>query len=280
MKVSIITSHYNQSRYVAECISSVSSAEHEVEHVMVDAMSDDGSQEIIGRMRHDRMVTVFEKDKGQADGLNKGFGLASGEVLGFMNGDDYYLPGGIDKLVGQMERQGLDFVYGGQINLDCSGRFASVSVPDGSEPGQIGNYSTIFEPACLWNRKVWERIGPFDIGKHYTFGWDFVAKVIQTGEFKVGHVDDVVSVNRLHPERKTSNHNATREREIREHLDLFGDEVCRDLSEIVLGKTGKISSFSKIRPAVLRERFYPVVFPILSRKYSCDDLLRMARLFS
>jgi glycosyltransferase involved in cell wall biosynthesis len=280
MKVSIITSHYNQNRYVGECISSVSSREHDLEHVIIDALSNDGSRDIINRMRHDKMIAVFEKDSGQAEGLNKGFKLASGDVLGFMNGDDYYLPGGIDKLVSLMERENLDFAYGGQINLDCSGGFASVSVPDGSEAQQIGNFSTVFEPACLWRRKVWEEVGPFNSEKHYTFGWDFIAKVVRSGKFKVGHLDDVVTVNRLHPERKTSNHNATRESEIREHIGEFGDADHQDLSRIVTENRGKIASFVKIRPSILRKRSYPLVFPILSRRFKCDDVLRMARTLS
>jgi len=280
MKVSIITSHYNQNRYVAECISSVSSCEHDVEHVIIDAMSNDGSQEVINRMRHEKMVTVFEKDSGQAEGLNKGFNLASGEILGFMNGDDYYLPGGIDKLVGLMVKNDFDFVYGGQINLDCSGGFASVSVPDGSEADQIGNFSTIFEPACLWRREVWQEVGPFNPEKHYTFGWDFISKVVRSGKFKVGHLGDVVTVNRLHPERKTSNHNETRENEIREHIAHFGDDAHRDLLKIVADNRNKISSFGRIRPSVLRKRSYPFVFPLLSRRFTCDDVLKMARLLS
>src|SRR6056297_1925233 len=95
MKFSIVTISYNQVEFLSQCIDSVFSQDVEdLEYIIVDPGSTDGSRELI-EAYSDRIVKVFEKDKGPADGLNKGFDVATGDVYGFINSDDYLLPGAL-----------------------------------------------------------------------------------------------------------------------------------------------------------------------------------------
>ena len=280
MKISIITSHYNQSQYISECIDSVRSREYPLEHIVVDSLSDDGSMEIIESMRCENMVTLFEKDKGQADGLNKGFRLASGDVMGFMNGDDYYLPLGVDKLVNHLVAGKFDFVYGGQLNLKALDGFVSASIPNGSETERIGNFSSIFEPSCVWTRKVWDDMGPFDQTKDYTFGWDFIANLVLSGKYRIGYLAEAVAVNRIHEDRKTSNHNSVREGEILEHISQFGDDEYVRLARTLSKSPCNVDCLLGLRPERVQRYLYPFLHPLLSRKFSYEMMRDVARLLS
>src|SRR5215212_920496 len=94
MKFSIVTISFNQVRFLEQAIYSVLEQDHpSVEYIVVDPGSTDGSREIIERYRDRIDKVVFEPDKGPADGLNKGFAHASGDVFGFPNSDDILEPG-------------------------------------------------------------------------------------------------------------------------------------------------------------------------------------------
>ena len=95
MKISIVTISYNQKQYLKACMDSIlTQTDCELEYIVVDAGSTDGSRELI-ESYGDRVIKVFERDDGPADGLNKGFARATGDVYGFINSDDYLLPGAL-----------------------------------------------------------------------------------------------------------------------------------------------------------------------------------------
>ena len=95
MKISIVTISFNQCAYLRACIDSILSQEGcDLEYIVVDPGSTDGSRELI-ESYGDRIVRVFEPDAGPADGLNRGFACATGDIYGFINSDDYLLPGAL-----------------------------------------------------------------------------------------------------------------------------------------------------------------------------------------
>ena len=98
MKISIVTISYDQKQYLKACMDSIlTQTDCELEYIVVDAGSTDGSRELIESYA-DRVIKVFERDDGPADGLNKGFACATGDVYGFINSDDYLLPGALKRV--------------------------------------------------------------------------------------------------------------------------------------------------------------------------------------
>lgn len=105
MKVSIVTISYNQAQYLERALLSVIEQGHsELEFIVVDPGSEDGSREIIERHASRIDKIIFEPDDGPADGLNKGFRAAGGEVLGFLNSDDFLLPGAVGTIADAFSR--------------------------------------------------------------------------------------------------------------------------------------------------------------------------------
>jgi glycosyltransferase involved in cell wall biosynthesis len=98
MKISIVTISYNQKQYLKACMDSIlAQTDCDLEYIVVDAGSTDGSRELI-ESYGDQVIRVFERDDGPADGLNKGFARATGDVYGFINSDDYLLPGALKRV--------------------------------------------------------------------------------------------------------------------------------------------------------------------------------------
>ena len=120
MKVSIVTISYNQSGYLAQAIESVLNQDYEdLEYIVVDAGSTDGSREIIEQYRSKINKIIFEPDEGPADGLNKGFALSSGDILGYLNSDDMLLPGAVSKIVQAFRKHpNADVISGHGIVID------------------------------------------------------------------------------------------------------------------------------------------------------------------
>lgn len=95
MKITIVSISFNQAPFLRQCIESVLKQNYKnLEYIVVDPGSSDGSRDII-ESYGDRIIRVFEKDSGPADGLNNGFRRATGDILGFINADDELLPGAL-----------------------------------------------------------------------------------------------------------------------------------------------------------------------------------------
>ena len=93
-RLSVITPSYNSAEFIEDAILSVSRQSGvSVEHIVVDGASTDGTVEIVRRYGNVRCIS--EPDRGQSDAINKGFLEAGGDLVGWLNADDYYLPGGL-----------------------------------------------------------------------------------------------------------------------------------------------------------------------------------------
>jgi len=105
VKVSVVTPNFNGERFIEEAIRSVLSQRErgvDVEYIIVDGGSTDRSLEIIERYRHGISRLLVEKDDGPADAINKGLALAAGDVLAWLNADDFFFPGALKRVVDVM----------------------------------------------------------------------------------------------------------------------------------------------------------------------------------
>lgn len=120
MKVSIITVTHNSARFLQDCIDSVISQTYtDIEHVVVDGASSDGTVDIIKKNNHHIAKWVSEKDNGMYDAINKGMQMATGDVIGILNSDDMLASAGvIEQIVKYFNEHTVDSVYGDLVYID------------------------------------------------------------------------------------------------------------------------------------------------------------------
>jgi len=114
MKVSIITATFNSEKYLEGCIRSVMEQEYkDIEHIIVDGKSTDGTAEIIKNHQDNIAQSISETDRGMYDAINKGMRMATGDIIGILNSDDILAsPDVIGGIVKAFEEQKVDIIYG------------------------------------------------------------------------------------------------------------------------------------------------------------------------
>ena len=202
MKVSIVTICFNQARFLEQAVRSVVEQDYDdIEYIVVDAGSTDGSRDIIERYR-DRVATVvFEPDEGPADGLNKGFARATGDILGYINADDAYLPGAIGKAVAAFRtRPEADVICGHGYIVDEDGspvkRFRS-------DPFDARRYAlggvTVMQQSTFFRRAAFQASDGFNAANRTSWDGELLLEMSLAGmRFAVVH--DYWSIFRIYPD--------------------------------------------------------------------------------
>lgn len=165
MKFTIVTISYNQAPFLEACIESVLSQDYpDVEYILADGGSTDGSLEIIEKHRVRMAKVLHGPDAGPADALNKAFACASGDVLGFINSDDILLPGALRRVAGDWPRvAGIDFVSGHCLIIDAEGRTMRRAYSDKFDLGRHAHGGCILlQPATFFRRELFVRVGGFN----------------------------------------------------------------------------------------------------------------------
>jgi glycosyltransferase involved in cell wall biosynthesis len=203
-RISIVTICLNQERFVAEAIQSVLAQDYDrLEYIVVDAGSTDRSRDVIDRYRSRVSSVVFEPDAGPADGLNKGFALATGDVFGFLNSDDILLPGCL-RTIASLLVGGVDVVSGhAAIIDDRSHRLRTVFSDRFSLNAMAYGACLIVQPSTFFTAEIFKRAGGFNVRNRST--WDgelFVDMALSGARFEV--VPALLSGFRVYPGTYTS----------------------------------------------------------------------------
>lgn len=213
--VSIITPSFNQAKYVEATILSVRQQDYpHIEHIVMDGGSTDGTLDILRRYE-DKLTWISEKDRGQADAINKGFRRATGDILGWVNSDDLYVPGAIQAVVEHFQAHSHDsFIYGDAEALDESGTSFGIRthVKQGGWKELVGELDFIVQPACFWRAEVWRACGELDESLHYTLDYEYWMRAAKP--FPPRYIPVLLAQERLYAAAKTFSGAVTRMEEI------------------------------------------------------------------
>jgi len=188
---SIITPNFNGARFLEPCLASVArqrSAGLTVEHIVVDGGSTDGSAGILARQAGGIRL-IRERDRGPADAINKGFALASGDILAWLNADDVYAPAALARVAAVFSAHPeAAFCFGGCRIVDEQGReirkgitrFKQAFFPISSRfTLQTINY--ISQPSLFFRRRAWEQAGGLRLDLRAAWDYAFILQLWRTG---------------------------------------------------------------------------------------------------
>jgi glycosyltransferase involved in cell wall biosynthesis len=183
MKVTIITPSFNQASYLEATMRSVLLQCYPLlEYFVIDGGSTDGSRELIDRYGPLLQYAVSEPDRGQAHAINKGFERSTGDVIAWVNSDDYYLPGAVARVVAEFEgNPSLEWVYGDYLMLtEPTGALTpAASVPFTFPSALLRGYSPICQPTAFIRRSLLERVGGVDERFSLAMDYDLWLRAIE-----------------------------------------------------------------------------------------------------
>lgn len=192
VKISVVTPNFNGGAHLEKAIESVfvqQGGSFELEHIIVDGGSTDRSLEIVERHRENIATLISEKDRGPADAINKGLARAGGDILCWLNADDYYFPGALKRVVETMrENPGRTIAFGHCPIVDEEGReirraitrFKELFYPLSSRFAvQCVNY--VSQPAMFFRREAFEQAGPLRTDMVAAWDYDFLLRLWRHG---------------------------------------------------------------------------------------------------
>lgn len=215
--VTVVTPSHNYGRFLGACLESVRAQTYpRIEHLVMDACSTDDTPAVLRRFeRTYELVIHVERDRGQADALNKGFALSRGDVLCWLNADDYWLhPTVVERaveLLSTAPELGL---------VTATGRVVDESGALGARipllpVAELRYHDTILQPATFWRRWVHQ---PLRDDLHFTFDWRFFLDLTAAGA-RARSVDEEWAAYRMHGVNKTAADPARRRREVADLLE-------------------------------------------------------------
>ena len=200
MKISIVTLSYNQRAFLQEAIDSVLQQDYpDLEYIVVDPGSTDGSQEVIRSYGERIQHVIFEPDKGAADGLNKGFSRATGEVFGFLNADDYLLPGALCRVAEYFRSHPqCDIVMGNGHIVDAEGRpLRHVKARDFTVRRYLCGGTRWLQQSTFFRREIFRMSPGFNTENRTSWDGELFVSMLHMGA-AVGYVDADLAAFRIH----------------------------------------------------------------------------------
>ena len=206
MRLSVITPSLNQARYLGACLESVRvaagpAAPHEVEHIVIDGGSTDGTGDLLRATPGLRWVS--EHDEGQSHAINKGLSMATGDILAYLCADDLYEPDAVRRVLEVFAAdQTADVVYADFYFLEGDSARKRRKSAAGFSPHRLTRRNPLGQPAVWWRRRVYERFGGFDESLHFCMDHEYWLRLGSHVHWR--YLPEPLAVSRLHADAKTS----------------------------------------------------------------------------
>jgi len=211
-RISIITPSYNQGHFIEETIQSVLQQNYpDLEYIIVDGGSTDNTVEIINQYKSQIAYWISEKDNGQTHAINKGLAVATGEIIAYINSDDYYLPGTFFKVAEAFQNSPeIDLLHGRCRYVNEAGEKI------GEQFGNIQSFEEIIDlwgvwwqkrqfvqPEVFWSRRITDGIGTFNEALHYVMDYDYWCRILRAGG-KVKRIEQELACFRFTANQKSN----------------------------------------------------------------------------
>lgn len=225
-RISVVTPSLNQGRFLRECIASVSRQSYpDLEFIIIDGGSNDDSVEII--KEHEAVLAFWcsEPDGGQAAAINKGFRRATGELVAWLNADDFYLPGALLRVASAYRQNPhASFYFGDGLRVDEEGKSLSGFFPEGKVGfdlrALVYGMNCLLQPATFISRDKLTEVGYLDSTLSYGLDTDLWIRLAQ--RTPPSPVDAVLAASREYARTKTATGSFSRVEELRRIAEKYG----------------------------------------------------------
>jgi len=233
MKISIITAVFNRASTLEQAILSVQAQSYtNTEHIFIDGLSNDGSIELIRRLKRPQDLLISEKDDGIYDALNKGILLATGDIIGIVHSDDYFSNNHvIRKIANQFCLNDIDGVYG---DLDYISKHDDTKILRRWISGEYSQSKLKFgwmppHPTLFLKREVFEKWGLYDKKLRISGDYEAILRYLSRGNIRLNYIPEVLVKMRVGGESNKS-------------IKKIFQKSKEDLFAIRSNKTGGVST--------------------------------------
>ena len=183
--VTLITPSYNQGDFIEATIKSVLSQTYpHIEYIVLDAMSNDQTEEILLKYKDQIGTTVRAKDKGQSDAIVKGFKLANGELVGWINSDDILSPDCVQRVVkSYVENRSSNIFYSKSVDLISKdgAKIRTFNIKEISHESLLRKSTQLIQPGSFYKKSALEAVGYLDINLKYSMDLDLWLRLLKNG---------------------------------------------------------------------------------------------------
>jgi len=211
--ISIVTPSYNQAEFIEETIQSVISQDYpNLEYIIIDGASTDGSVSIIQKYQSQLAYWVSESDQGQTEALIKGFSCAHGEILNWLNSDDLLHPKALWQVAEAFQKSQADLIIGEDYHFSDEESLAGNNtfhfVPQNYQYPDCWRFwdekFKYHQPCTFFSRRAYEAVGGLNETFHYVMDYDLYCRILTMPNVKVNYLPVTLSHFRLNPKAKTA----------------------------------------------------------------------------
>ena len=252
---SIITPSYNYEQFIDDALVSVARQRRVLaEHIVVDGASTDST---VGTLREaDGIIWRSEPDDGQSDALNKAFALASGEIVGWLNADEYYLDDALYEVQRTFDTTGADVVYGDSIHVDGEGRLLRLAAQHRFDAEVLRHYGCYIPTCAFFVRRSALEDWSWDVQCRYIMDWDLYLWLHQN-DAQFAYLPKPLGAFRVHSERVTA-----------EPLPRDAPERIRVMRRYGISQAGTRRRAARFRRIALKVRSNSYLRQLKSRRHA------------
>lgn len=264
MKFSLVIPTYNQEGLLPDTLASVMAQNFEdLEVIVVDGGCSLQNIKTVERFSSLNIRLVSERDGGQSEAINKGFRLATGDLLGWLNSDDLLMPGALQYVSDLLQKSPeFDVATGGAIIFDEGQGSARMHVPPEFDKTRLTYDDFLVQPATFWRRRVWDEVGPLNESLHFVLDWDWFIRASM--QFRFVSVGRCLAMYRLHPGHKTGTRSDDRLGEILQLVRTYADvriaDAMVDVAPIASRLQNSCQLLQRLRLHALRRLLFPRLY--------------------
>ncbi len=222
-KLSVITASFNQAEFLERTILSVLNQNYpNVEHIIIDGGSTDGTLDILKKYGDRIAFWVSESDAGQTNAINKGISMATGDFIGFQNSDDIYLPGAFSWIADTAKANpSASILYGNFLHIDKDDNVLDEVLLGCARLWiQVFLGPQIHNQAAFWRRDLCQELGLLDESYDFDMDYEYFSRLL-AGGYKAAHIQEYLGAFRHHGAAKTSNLQSISKKELYQVSELY-----------------------------------------------------------